>query len=136
MTIQGQGPDSEEIRDYMAQSRDFLARGLEYLAAGDLHQASEKGWGAAAHMAKAVAAAQGWQYDRHADFSRVLNQASNLTGNDRLRDLRSRANELHGNFYERRMFLDAESIAKDIESISELLELLAPLTGPQEASSV
>ncbi|MCY4455272.1 MAG: hypothetical protein OXC56_03050 [Chloroflexi bacterium] len=51
--------DMVEVADYAAQAREFLTRSREYLAAGDLHQASEKGWGAAAHMAKAVAAAQG-----------------------------------------------------------------------------
>ena len=52
-----------DIAGHAAQARDFLARAREYLAAGDLHQASEKGWGAAAHMVKAVALAQGWKYE-------------------------------------------------------------------------
>ena len=52
-----------EIADYRDQAWDFLEKGRKYLAEGDLHQASEKGWGAAAHMAKAVAAARGWEYD-------------------------------------------------------------------------
>ena len=82
-----------DYTDYEAQAREFLAKGRQYLVAGDLHQASDKGWGAVAHMAKAAAVAQGWQYDRHPDFSRVMNEASRLTGNDRLRDLRARAND-------------------------------------------
>ncbi len=41
-------PNPTEIADYEAQAREFLAKSREYLAAGDLHQASEKGWGAAA----------------------------------------------------------------------------------------
>ena len=130
-------PENEQgfdaVTDYETQAREFLARGRDYLAAGELHQASEKGWGAAAHMAKAVAVAQGWRYDRHPDFSRVMNEASRLTGNDRLRDLRARANDLHGNYYERKRFLDAESIGKDIESMAELLELLSPLTANAQA---
>ena len=36
-------------------AEDFLRRSKEYLGADDLHQASEKGWGGAAHI-KAVAA--------------------------------------------------------------------------------
>ena len=102
--------DLEAVSDYATQAQEFLAKGREYLAAGDLHQASEKGWGAAAHMAKAVAA-QGWQYDRHADFTLVMNQAALLTGNDHLRDLRGRANDLHGYYYERKRFLDARTSA-------------------------
>ena len=128
MTTPEHVPDPDAVTDYEAQAREFLAKGREYLTAGDLHQASEKGWGAAAHMAKAVAEAQGWEYEKHRDFSRVMNQASRITGNDRLRDLRARVNDLHGNYYERKRFLDAESIGKDIESIEELVALLAPLS--------
>ena len=121
-------PDFDAVNDYETQAREFLAKGREYLAVGDLHQASEKGWGAAAHMVKAVAEAQGWTYDRHADFSWVINQAFLKTGNDRLRELRGIPNDLHGNYYVRKRFLNAEIIGKDIESIAELVELLAPLT--------
>ena len=115
------------IADFEAQARDFLNRGRAYLAAGHLHQASEKGWGAAAHMAKAVAVAQGWPYDTHADFSLVLNRATAATGEDRLRGLRAIANELHSNYYRRKRHLDAAEIGRDLESIAELLELLVPL---------
>lgn len=80
-------------------------------------------------MAKAVAAAQGWEYETHADFSAVLNQARRVTGNTRLPGLRGIANDLHGNYYRRRRHLDADSIAADIESMAELLEILAPLAG-------
>ena len=119
--------DLVAIADFEAQARDFLNRGRAYLAAGHLHQASEKGWGAAAHMAKAVAVAQGWPYDTHADFSLVLNRATAETGEDRLRGLRAIANELHSNYYRRKRHLDGAEIGRDLESIAELLELLAPL---------
>ena len=120
--------DMVEVADHAAQAREFLARSREYLATGDLHQASEKGWGAAAHMAKAVAAAQGWEYETHADFSLVLNQARRVTGNDRLPGLRGIANDLHGNYYKRKRHIEADSVAEDIESVAELVEILAPLT--------
>ena len=122
-------PEQSEIADYEAQAREFLTRSREYLAQGDLHQASEKGWGAAAHMAKAVAVAQGWSYETHADFSEVLYQARQLTGNSSLRGLRGIANELHVNYYKRKRHLNADSIGEDIESIAELLDILHPLTG-------
>ncbi len=51
--------DTEAITDHVNQARDLLAKSREYLTQSDLHQASEKGWGAAAHMVKAVAIAQG-----------------------------------------------------------------------------
>ena len=62
--------------EYIASAREFLTRAHNYLAEGDLHQASEKGWGAAAHIAKAVAAARGWEYERHDDFHRHSEQVS------------------------------------------------------------
>ena len=119
--------DLVAIADFEAQAHEFLDRGREYLAAGRLHQASEKGWGAAAHMAKAVSVAQGWEYDTHSDFSVVLNRATAAIGDDRLRGLRAIANELHGNYYRRKRHLDAAVIGRDLESMAELLELLAPL---------
>ena len=119
------------VSEYRSQAWDFLQKGRQYLADGDLHQASEEGWGAASHMAKAVAENQGWEYDSHAGFGAVLNQVRNLTGNDALRSLRSIANELHSNYYQREKFLDAEIIGQDIESGAELLEILAPFTERQ-----
>jgi hypothetical protein len=39
---------------YTSASREFLAKAQEALELDDLAQASEKGWGAAAQMVKAV----------------------------------------------------------------------------------
>ena len=123
-------PDSHNpITAHGALSREFLAKSRKYLAIGDLHQASEKGWGAAAHIAKAVALAQGWQYTRHSHFHRLMNQAGQATGNNRLRYLHGRAEILHINFYDLKDELALDEISRDIEDIAELLEILYPLTG-------
>ncbi len=122
--------DTEAIEDYKQQARDFLAKGWEYLAAGDLHQASEKGRGAAAWMTKAVAVAQNWQYDQHAHFNVVLNNALLMTGNDRLLALRGIANELHRNYYTRKQFLSISIIRRELNAAAELLDILEPLTDP------
>lgn len=121
-------PDGEAIADYRQQAHVFLTKSHQYLTEDDLHQASEKGWGAAAWMAKAVADAQGWEYRRHDQFSVVLNNARQLTGDSRLPGLRSIANELHGNFYKRKLLLDSDAIALDLEHIATLLNILEPLT--------
>ena len=120
--------NNDQVGSYATQGRDFLVKAREYLAAGDLHQASEKGWGAAAHMAKAVALTQGWPYERHSHFHQVMNRARNLTGNDRLRLLHGRAEVLHVNFYEIKEALDQETIREDLTNIAELLDILEPLT--------
>ena len=121
--------DNDQADSHASQAREFLGKAQEYLDAGDLHQASEKGWGAAAHMAKAVALTQGWPYERHSDFHQVMNWARNLTGNDRLRLLHGRAEVLHINFYETKDELDQATITEDLTNIAEMLEILEPLTG-------
>ena len=118
---------------HASQAREFLNKARDYLAAGDLHQASEKGWGAAAHMAKAVALAQGWPYERHSQFHQVMNQARTLTGNDRVRLLHGRADVLHVNFYELSRELDPEAIGEDLLNMAELLDLMEPLTNHASA---
>ncbi len=121
-------PDGAAVADYRQQSRIFLAHSRQFLAEDDLHQASEKGWGAAAWMAKAVAESQGWQYNKHDEFGTVLNNARRLTGDERLRGLRSIANGLHSNFYRRKFLLNAESIGVALDQIAVLLDILEPLT--------
>lgn len=124
------------VADFARQSREFLDRGREYLAAGDLHQASEKGWGAAAWMAKAVAESQGWQYKRHDEFFTVMRQAQDLSGDMRLRNLRRAANELHGYFYTRRRFLSSDDIEQGLEEVAQLLDILQSLTEPNGIATV
>ena len=119
----------EEVTDYESQARDFLASSRDFLAMGNLHQASEKAWGAAAHMAKAVAVAQGWEYESHSDFSEVMYKARLLANNPRISELRSIANELHHNFYRRKRHLSGDAIREDLERIEELVDVLHPLTG-------
>ena len=118
----------DAVGDYCQQARQFMAKSRQYLADGDLHQASEKGWGAAAWMAKAVAEAQGWKYTRHDEFADVMNRARTLSCDDRLRNFRRVANELHGYFYTRKRFLDAEDIGDGLDQIAVLLDILEPLT--------
>ena len=122
--------DLTATADYRQQARQFLTKSRVYLADDDLHQASEKGWAAAAWMAKAVATAQGWEYEKHEHFNVVLNNARLLTCNVRLPGLRGIANDLYGNLYRRRRFLDAEDISVGLDQVAELLDLLEPLTEP------
>ena len=124
----------EEIADYRSQARELMAKSRDHLAAGNLHQASEKGWTAASQMAKAVAVAQVWQYDNPEGFNQVLYQARELSGNPRIHILRGIANELHRNHYKRKRHLNARDIGESLEQITELLDLLTPLTNPTPAA--
>ena len=120
-------PFDDAVGDYRRQARQFMLKSRQYLADGDLHQASEKGWGAAAWMAKAVAEAQGWDYTKHAQFSVVLNNARQVTGDARIPGMRGIANELHGNYYTRQRFLSSAAISEDLDQIAALLDILEPL---------
>ena len=123
-----------EVAAYESQAREFLAKSRVFLTVGDLRQAAEKGWDAAEQMAKAVALAQGWRYTRHGHFHRIMNQAGDATGNDRLRDFHGRAEILRINFYDLRAELEAWEVSRDIEDMAAMLEILYPLTGLESAN--
>ena len=116
------------IADYRQQAREFLGKSREYLQTGELHQAAEKGWGAAAWMAKAAAEAHGWKYTKHDEFFTVIHQARELLGDVRVRNLGNTANTLHGYFYTRKRFLVPENINESLDDVEALLDLLQPLT--------
>ena len=115
--------------EYRQQAQEFLSKARQYLGDGDLHQASEKGWGAASHMVKAVADSLGESYERHEEFRRVVAVAGTRLGSRRLIVRLAHSGEiLHSNYYQRKRFLDADDIADDLGDIAEFLDRLEPLT--------
>ncbi len=116
------------VLDYRQQAWDFLEKSRKYLSEGDLHQACEKGWGAAEHMAKAVAAARGWEYERHDQFDSLIVNARHFSRQNQLRSLANSAEKLHSNYYKRKALLHSGTIAEDLDDVAELLERLQPLT--------
>ena len=87
--------------DYHSETAGvFLAKAGGYLAEGDLLQASEKGWGAAAQMVKAVAEARGWDHSGHRQLFLAVNRLAEETGDERIRDAFAAASTLHINFYD------------------------------------
>ena len=125
----------EAVEDYRQQAREFLARSWVYLREDDLHQASEKGWGAAAWMAKAVAEAQGWQYRRHDEFFHVMRRCEELAGDTRVRAFTNAANSLHGFFYVRKRLLAPTTIGNNLSDVEVLLDILEPLTALEEQAA-
>ena len=120
---------TEAALDYQTQAWDFLSRGWNYLSDGDLHQASEKGWGAASHMMKAVCQVQDWRYENHDEFRERMRDAGQwLRQPKRMLDLRYVADALHSNYYQRSMFLHADEINQQLGEIDKLLNLLQRLT--------
>ena len=90
----------QQTNTYEEQSRVFLSQAFEELEKGDLPQASEKGWGAAAQMLKAIAHERGWEHFSHRDVMRTVDSLERETGDDDLGLLFASATHLHINFYE------------------------------------
>ena len=114
---------------YREQSRAFLEQAHSELRAGDLRQASEKGWGAAAQIVKAAAEARGWPHDHHRLLFEVVSRLS-MDHDDRdIGRLFGAANFLHSNFYEGG--LDEATVAAALEDVARLVEKMEALL-PQE----
>ena len=110
---------------YQEAARQLLTQGFEELAEGDSRQASERGWGAAAQMIKAIASNRGWKHDSHASLYRIVGRLVKETGDDGIRGLFSTANALHQNFYEN--WGDADYVAGGLADVREMLDKLEPL---------
>ena len=113
---------------YRQTSRRLLAQARHELDQGDLIQASEKGWGAAAHMLKAIAEERGLEHGRHRHLTRVASHLRSQTGDGDLFRLYQVAEALHGNFYEDEY--QAENIAQSLDDVGRLLDKLEPLLAP------
>ena len=123
--------DTSPALEYEEQAKQFLEKAWEYLAVGDLHRACEKGWGAASHMAKAVAEAHDVEYINHAQFGNVLRRAEQMTGNSMMGYWRAKANELHTDFYLRKTLLDPKVIEESLGDVTSMLGSMEPLVGPR-----
>lgn len=110
---------------YRAASRQLLAQARTELASGDLRQASEKGWGAAAQAVKAVADHRGWEHKTHRHIWVAVRRLSDERPDIELNQLFRSANHLHSNFYEN---VDAEREVSDaLDEVERLIGLLEPL---------
>ena len=108
---------------YREQSRMYLAQAYEELAKGDLEQASEKGWGAAAQIIKAVAKQRGWPHNSHHALRRAVTSLIEETGDSELGSLFGSAGDLHINFYEHWNTVKLTAIhLGDVERLVEMLE--------------
>ena len=85
---------------YTDMSQEYIARAEDYLRQGDLKQASEKSWGAAACALKAIAEERGWHHQSHSLLFDISNQIVDEMGRSDLRDMFQSAKAMHQNFYE------------------------------------
>ena len=85
---------------YREASHHLMGQALEEFAAGDLRQASEKGWGAAAQIIKAISEDRGRDHYAHHLLIRAVADLIEETRDEELHDLFGAAQNLHTNFYE------------------------------------
>jgi hypothetical protein len=110
---------------YSSASRELLAKAQEALAQGDLVQASEKGWGAAAQAVKAVAEQRGWPHNGHTYLYQAVRRLVEETGDRQLSTFFHVAGNLHSNFYEN--WLPMELVRSGIEDVQQFVEKLEQL---------
>ena len=114
-----------QVQTYQDASRALLAQGFLELGQGDLRQASEKGWGAAAQMLKSIAEQRGWDHKGHRLIRRVASRLADETGDNEIRRLYRVADSLHINFYEDLdTTADVESGLEDVGRLLDKMELL------------
>ena len=111
---------------YRSQSRVFLAQASEELEKDDLRQASEKGWGAAAEILKAVSAERGWVHHSHRSLYDAVDLLVAETGEEGIRFQFAAAGQLHTNFYEgwfSRAAVESHlvQVTRFVEKLEELL---------------
>ena len=59
---------------YPESSRSLLSQAKSELTAGDIRQASEKGWGAAAQIVQAIAVHRGWEHQANRELFRAVDR--------------------------------------------------------------
>ena len=94
---------SDKTQEYVQAGYELMGKAGDYFSEGDLRQASEKGWGAAAQLTKAVA--ENWRnagvtHGRHQDLRTLVHGLSTAAPRQGLLDGFRAAESLHENFYE------------------------------------
>jgi len=115
----------ERAELYAALSEKYLREANELLAKGDYVQASEKLWGAAALVVKAVAASRGVSIASHGELFSFVRALGEEEGDPELRRLFSVASTLHQNFYEG--WLSGDVVREYAEDVKQLVAELKRL---------
>jgi PaREP1/PaREP8 domain containing family protein len=116
---------SEKVELHLKLADKFLRETEEFLAKGDYVQASEKGWGVAAQMIKAIAAKENLELRSHASLWEYLDKLAEKLQDVELRRLWWTANNLDQNFYESWMTpRDVKYAIEDVKKFAEKLKKL------------
>ncbi len=114
------------VEHYQALSEKYLTDAKKLLKKGDLVQASEKFWGAAALTIKMVAAKRGLSLEEHGSLWNFINTLAKVSGDKDIVRFFGEANALHRNFYENEMARESVEIsAEDIEKLVDKLRKIS-----------
>ena len=116
---------TEAVKHYLELNRKYLGEGESLLMKGDPVQASEKFWGAAAEIVKAVAAERGLELRTHADLWAFVTKLRDEVKEPEITRLFGLAGMLHQNFYEASMTLEA--VRDHAQAIKEFISKLERL---------
>ncbi len=112
--------------EHTVTGRKLLAKAESAVDQDDLLQASEKGWGAAAHVVKGYAQEKGRPHDDQRLLYQAVDRLAQETGDGQFRVLFSSASSLHSNFYEN--WMPKEMVAADLAQVREFLNKLDELS--------
>jgi sugar phosphate isomerase/epimerase len=115
----------EKVENYLKLNNKYLREGDALLEKGDYVQASEKFWGAAAEVIKAIAANRGVDIRSHGEIYRFVTALSKELNDTELLRCFSLAGALHQNFYEN--WLTAEMVVDHSKAVKSLVERLKRL---------
>ena len=116
---------SDRVELHLKLCEKYLREAEDFLSRKDYVQASEKGWGAATQIVKALAAKEGRELRSHGELHKEVIRIVKETGDDEIRLLWQSAIALHQNFYEN--WLPLEMVEKNIGDVKKLVEKLKKL---------
>jgi uncharacterized protein (UPF0332 family) len=117
--------DPSRVELHLELCEKYLKEAGKLLAEGDYSQASEKGWGAAAQIVKALAAREGKTLRSHRELWGYVDELVERFGDAEVRRLWHAANALHQNFYE--SWMTPKSVAAALEDVKLLMGKLRKL---------
>jgi len=116
-------PD-EKAEVHLKLCEKYIGEAEEYLEKRDYIQASEKAWGAASQIVKALAAREGRELRSHASLWEYMDELAERLGDKELRYLWSRANNLHQNSYEN--WMPSREVELAVNDVKMLIDKLRP----------
>ena len=126
-TAPGPSPDAESRRN-AGISRELLAKARRELDAGDLLQASNKAWGAAAFALKAVAEKRRWFNEADWKLRRIASIVSDELNDQQIIRSYDSTRLAHFNFYQHEY--DHREVEQAIEAAAYVVAQLEPTLSP------